>query len=206
MPISEKPAAGTYEEGLDAFLRSHGSAGGAADVAALFHAVRNLAYFSGPDRTPQAALASGRGACTAKHMLLRDLLRRCGEKADVEIVEGDFAAGIPEVASMSEALRRDVREAGVTDFHCYVVWYGPDGEHLLDATWPDSVAAMGFPVNAGWRGKGDTRPALDPVAVKGREEDVIARKEALLATLPEAEAQKRRAFLSRLSAWLADVA
>jgi hypothetical protein len=194
-----------YEERLDAFLRERCSRAGKPDVVTTFHAVRKLAYFSSADRTPQAVLASGRGACTAKHLLLRDLLRRQGEVADVELIEGDFAASMPVVDTMPEALRRWVVSGGIPDFHCYVVWQGPDSEHRLDATWPDHLAPFGFPVNADWDGGGDTQLAIKPALVKVRVEDVVARKERLLAALSRDDLANRRTFLDLLSAWLAEI-
>ena len=57
----------TYDLALDAFLASHG----AQDVPGIYHAVRKLGYFSSEDRSPDAVMRTGRGACTAKHILLR---------------------------------------------------------------------------------------------------------------------------------------
>ena len=96
MPTSEArrlpptdPAA-EYAEALAAFGARHLAGEGSAALVQAFHAVRNLPYFSGPDRSALAALRTGRGACTAKHVLLRDLLRGLGTPAVVEIVEGDY--------------------------------------------------------------------------------------------------------------------
>jgi hypothetical protein len=208
-PIDIAPAVAgndrAYRESLEAFLRSNGLAGAATDVPGIFHAVRNIPYFSSGERSPEAVLRDNRGACTAKHILLRDLLRHCGEVADVEIVEGDFAAAIPDVASMPDTLRRWVRTAGVRDFHCYVVWRSREGEVKLDATWPDSLARFGFPVNSAWTGEGDTALAIEPAFVKARVEDVIGRKERLLSMLSSSAAEKRRSFLGLLSKWLTEV-
>ena len=194
-----------YRAELDAFLASLGLAPGQADVVRTFHAVRNIAYYSSGNRTPEAVLRDKRGACTAKHILLRDLLRRQGEIADVEIVEGDFAASMPVVNSMPEALRSWILSGGIPDFHCYVVWRGPEREQILDATWHDALEPLGFPVNAAWRGEGDTVLAIQPRHVKARVEDVIGRKERLVSTLAREEAFNRKLFLELLSAWLAEL-
>lgn len=193
----------SYPAKLDAFLGRIGRNGRKADVPAIFHAVRNIPYASRGNRTPEAVLDVGEGSCSGKHILLRDLLRRVGEIADVEIVEGDFAAAIPEVDSMPDELRRRVRCGGVRDYHNYVVWRGPARELKLDATWPDRMALHGFPVNSDWRGEGDTRLALEPSGVKARVEDVISQKGRLLASLSEDEAADRRDFLELLTNWVA---
>lgn len=194
----------TYEEALAAFAARHLLQPGEAGVVQAFHAVRNMPYFSGPDRSPLTALRAGRGACTAKHVILRDLLRQMGMIADVEMVECDFAAAIPVSGTMPEALASMARAGGVRDFHCWVRLGVGDHAQRLDATWPDLLAGYGFPVNDDWTGQGDTRPAA-PGLVRAREEDVLASKVELLAGLTAEEAEARRAFLGMLSRWLEQI-
>ena len=190
-----------YDQALDAFAARHG----ARDVPGIYHAVRKLGYFSSGDRSPDAVMRTGRGACTAKHILLRDLLRRRGQVAEVVLAEGDFAAGIPEAASMPVPLRDMIRAKGIADFHCYVVWQSAGQPVLLDATWPDALAAQGFAVNTGWGGVGDTALAISPSGIKISEEDVIAAKARLLLGLTDRDAENRRAFLKLLSDWIVTV-
>ena len=190
-----------YDLALDAFMASHG----AQDVPAIYHAVRKLAYFSSGERSPEAVMRSGRGACTAKHILLRDLLRRRGEVAEVVLVSGDFAAGMPQVASMPLPLRDMIRAAGVPDFHCYVVWQNAGHEVRLDATWPDALAGHGFPVNAGWTGSGDTVLAISPNGAMQKAEHVITTKAQLLLGLSVDQAARRLRFLKLLSDWIATI-
>ena len=199
MLISETSTA--YDLALDAFIASHGS----QDVPGIYHAVRKLGYFSSGERSAEAVMLTGRGACTAKHILLRDLLRRHGEVAEVELAEGDFAAGMPKAASMPGPLREMIRAAGIADFHCYVVWQNAGHAVRLDATWPDALAVHGFPVNAGWAGTGDTRLAITPDGIAQRAEDVITAKAQLLSGLSADQADKRRQFLKLLSDWIATV-
>ena len=197
MPISE--LATPYDLALDGFIASQG----VRDVPGIYHAVRKLPYFSNGERSAEAVMRTGRGACTAKHILLRDLLRRHGEVAEVELVQGDFAAGLPQVASMPQPLREMIRAAGVADFHCYVVWQGPERDVRLDATWPDALVRYGFPVNAGWAGSSDTRLAIRPGGITRRAEDVITAKAQLMSGLSADQSDKRRRFLTLLSDWIA---
>jgi transglutaminase-like putative cysteine protease len=207
MPTSETVApAGAdaaYGDALDRFAARHVTSAGWRGAVEAYHAARRMPYFSGPDRTPLAALRTGRGACTAKHLVLRDLLRRIGVAADVELVACDFASGVPVVPSMPAPLRGMVERAGIRDVHCWVRATGEGGTHRLDATWPDELAACGFPVNRDWDGVGDTRPAVEGGVVLDTAEDVIRRKQELLAELTDAESAERRVFLDHLSAWLA---
>lgn len=203
MPTADA-AIDAYQNALDHFVT--GVAATQDPVVSAFHAVRRMAYRSGPDRTALTALRTGQGACTAKHVILRDVLRRLGEAADVEIVEGDFASGIPPHPSMTEALRSRLAGGPVVDFHCRVIWTPRGGSaRVLDATWPDGLAAYGFAVNADWKGRGDTRSAMENPMARGRPDDVAGEKERLLSGLPDDVAEDRRRFLRLLSEWLADL-
>ena len=206
MPISDRMAAkADYNAELDRFFAELVPARGKAGVLQAYTAVRQMAYFSGPDRTPLAALQAGRGACTAKHIILRDLLRRIGMRADVEIVEGDFAAAIPLHASQPDDLQDMIRQRGVTDFHCRVRLARPEGDLRLDATWPDDLAAYGFAVNRTWTGDGDTLQAIADVVVRSSDEDVLGTKARLLADLGDATQRRRLEFLRLLSGWIAQI-
>ncbi|HEX7961363.1 MAG TPA: hypothetical protein VF493_15685 [Terriglobales bacterium] len=204
MPTSEVAitSQADYNRRLEAFFRKSVTRPGRGGVVEAFHTVRRMPYFSGPDRSPLAALANDQGACTAKHVLLRDLLHRLGEPAVVEIVEGDFSAGIPIVPSMPLRLKERIRRGGVTDFHCRVVWCPDRAECLLDATWPDALAQYGFPVNSDWDGTNNTRPAIVQVVPRSRNAAVLDVKQKLLDALPQDAAEDRRNFLKMLSEWL----
>lgn len=209
MPISEPTAAvaqDDYAAARAAFRAAHVRAKGRAGAVQAFHAVRNLAYFSGPDRTPLAALRTGRGACTAKHILLRDLLRDLGLEAEVELVDCDFAAALPQHPDMPEDLRVAIAAGGVRDVHCWVRLRDGAKSLRLDATFPDALGRYGFALNDRWDDASDTAPAAPDAVSLGTAEDVIGQKEALLARLGPAEAAARKAFLARLSAWMQGLA
>lgn len=203
MPISETIAPSVYAEVLASFVARHVPARGAGGILQAYSAVRQMPYFSGADRTPMAALRDGRGACTAKHIILRDILRATGQRADVEIVQGDFAAAIPLHPTQEPALAQMIREADVMDFHCRVVLRGVDGDRRLDATWPDALAQYGFSVNGGWTGKGDTLQAMPDAVVRATPEDVLSAKADMLITLGPAMIARRLEFLRLLSGWMA---
>jgi len=206
MPISDNLSLqATYAAALDGFVAAYVPARGMGGLLQSYAAVRQMPYFSGPDRTPLAALRSGRGACTAKHIILRDVLRKIGARAEVEIVEGDFASGIPLHATQSPALQAMIHQGGVTDFHCRVRLLQLEGDVLLDATWPTELADHGFTVNRQWAGKGDTVQAISLVTVRSREEDVLGTKARLLAGLSAEMTARRQEFLRLLSGWLAEL-
>ncbi|CAN7272642.1 hypothetical protein LJR030_002431 [Rhizobium sp. LjRoot30] len=192
-----------YNEALDAFLQARVTERGTAGIVQAYRAVQSMPYRSVADRTPLTALRTGVGACTAKHLILRDLLRRMGEEAVIEIVEGDFASGIPVHDSMSPPLQAALREGGVIDMHCRVRLSGPDGSRHLDATWPLEMERLGFEVDRDWSGQGDTRQAIAKVVVRSEDDDVLGTKAKLLAGLSEEETRRRLEFLRLLTEWLA---
>lgn len=171
----------------------------------LFHLVRNFSYVSNGMRDPLWVLENRAGSCSGKHILLRDLLRAAGFKADVETVEGDFAAGIPSVAAFSPELREALERAGIHDFHQIVSVDLGDETVLLDATWPDSLKVHGFPINDDWQGRGQTTLALKPERFLGPTEDVVPFKVALIEKLPEEKQRRRLEFLSLLNVGLASL-
>ena len=184
MPISDAQTTSEYSVALTAFIAEQVPARGAGGVLQAYNAVRQMPYFSGADRTPLAALRSGRGACTAKHIILRDALRATGRRADL--------------ADM-------IRRGGVIDYHCRVVLRDVDGDRRLDATWPDGLASYGFTVNRGWTGQGDTLQAMPDAVHCATPEDVLATKVEMLATLDPAMIKMRLEFLRLLSGWMAEL-
>lgn len=172
-------------------------------VVDVFHAVRKIPYGSGAGRSARSVVKRNKGSCSSKHLLLRDVLRYQGRTATIETAQGDFAAGIPELASMGDELKQMCRDAGISDFHHYVVWDGPDGEIKLDATWSDGPITEGFAGNRDWDGVGDTKLALEPENTLERVEDVPAYKERLLKELSLNMQDKRLKFLGLLSDWVA---
>lgn len=201
MPISEQLQ--DYNEALDNCLATAVPTRGLGGIIQSYAFVRQMRYFSGPDRTPLTALRTGQGACTAKHIILRDLLRLVGARAEVEVVEGDFAGAIPLHASQSPGLQAMIRQRGVTDFHCRVRLIGPDTDQRLDATWPDALAAYGFATGRGWTGTGDTVQAMPDAIIRASPEDVLETKSRMVATLGPAATARRLEFLRLLSGWLA---
>ena len=203
MHISDADRTPGYAEAISTFVASQVLERGKAGVVQAYAAVQRMPYFSGPDRTPIAALRDGRGACTAKHIVLRDVLRAIGESADVEVVNGDFAAAIPFHHTQDRALAEMIRQAGIRDFHCRVLWRAPSGDVRLDATWPEMLAEYGFSVNRSWVGQSDTLQAMPDATISATPEDVLGTKAQLLAGLDPARIARRLEFLRLLSAWMA---
>jgi len=171
----------------------------------IFHAVRRLPYASTGERNPAQVVRAGRGSCSGKHILLRDLLVEAGYKACVTTIRGDLAAAMPAAADFPDELQRLIDAGDVPDFHHYVSVDIDGRTVVLDATWHDQVAAFGFPVNHDWDGKGDTRVAVTPSEVLETVEDVAGYKASLIATLSTTQRDRRRRFLELLTTWIENI-
>lgn len=184
------------------FLASLAKAGQEPDIAEIFHGVRRLPYHSSGDRSLMGILKSKRGSCSSKHILLAALLNSVGVRAQVELVQGDFATplraarGIP--VSFVEAAR-----SGVRDIHNVVRAWLNGRPTVLDATWHDDVKPHRFRVNDAWEGEGDTEIAVDVESFLGPAADVAAAKAHIISSWPNAEQARRRAFLEQINEWVA---
>lgn len=173
-------------------------------VVEIFHAVRQFPYASTGRRTAADVVRDGKGACTAKHLLLIELLNSADVPANIATVFGQFGADIPlPIPGMPAELQAMIRGGGVPDYHHYVIATINGRSVALDATWHDALIPYGFPVNAGWDGRGDTALALRGERVETDPSDLPAFKAALIAKLPRADRERRETFLRLLSEWIA---
>lgn len=187
-------------------VREPDRAAGIEEAVALFHFVRQFRYLSDGVRDPQKVYERRAGSCSGKHILLRNLLRGVGHDAEVETIEGDFSKRIPCLASFPAELKAMIREGAVPDFHHYVRLHWQGRALALDATWPDSLQPFGFPANLSWNGQGDTELAVEPARHLGAVEDVVALKQACIASLSDAQRARRGRFLELLGEWMKGVA
>lgn len=170
----------------------------------IFHVVRRFPYASTGRRTAADVVREGRGACTAKHLLLVDLLKSAGVPAVIATVFGQFGADISlRIPGMPTELQAMIRGGGVPDYHHYVIATIDGRSVALDATWHDALIPYGFPVNADWDGRGDTALALHGERVETDQDDLPAFKAALIDKLPRTDRDRRETFLRLLSAWIA---
>jgi hypothetical protein len=169
----------------------------------VYHAVRNIPYGSTGERDPVRVMEVRVGSCSGKHVLLRELLRALGYRAETVTVFAYFNKGIPEYEGFPPELLRIIREERVPDFHHYVRMYRDGRPQKLDATWHDKLIPYGFPVNHAWNGEGDTVIAAEPIREYPPEEDLIAFKVKMLATLTPEESALRLRFLRLVTDWMA---
>ncbi len=183
------------------FLKQHLPAGAGA-VSAIYHAVRNIPYGSTGERDPVKVIAGNLGSCSGKHILLRDLLRETGRKAEVITMFTHFNRGIAPHPAMPPDLRAMIEGVEVCDFHHYVRLRGGRRWVKLDATWHDTLIPYGFSVNRGWQGPDDTILAATPIREYPAVEDLAAWKVQMITELRPDQRDLRARFFRRLTEWM----
>jgi hypothetical protein len=174
---------------------------GRPDLVTVYHAVRNIPYGRIGQRDPLRVLAENAGSCSAKHMLLDQLLRRLGYGTRLITVFTHFEEGVPDHESYPKELR-ELLHRPVPDFHHFLrVEHG--GRWLdLDATWHDALAPYGFRVNTGWAGDRNTQIAARPRKEYPSTDDLVPLKERLLDGLTPEDRALRTRFFALLSDWI----
>lgn len=120
--------------------------GEAIDAARAFELVRDMPYLRASDRRPETTIREWRGTCSGKHYLLKALFEELGLKSRLIAASHTFHID-PEEAP--EDLRADLEAADgqVVDIHNYLVLELPEGEMIVDATWPLGSDRYGLTVN-----------------------------------------------------------
>ncbi len=120
--------------------------GAKLDAATAFRLVRDMRYQRASDRQPETLLREWRGTCSGKHYLLGKLLAELGIPSRLIACTSEAR---PEPSGVHPRLRPILERGGgrVVDVHNYLVLELPDGEMVVDATWPASYAKYGMLVN-----------------------------------------------------------
>lgn len=118
----------------------------AIDAATAFALVRDMPYRRASDREPETILREWQGTCSGKHYLLKALLAELGIPSQViactvtlQLEQADLPAEL--WAAIAPTNGRFV------DIHNYLQLQLPEGEMIVDATWPLSTKKLGLTVN-----------------------------------------------------------
>ena len=121
-------------------------AGEKLDAAKAFFLVRDMPYTRASSRAPEITIQEWRGTCSGKHYLLKSLFAELGYKS--RLIACTTVAYIdPQEASgrLRELLEQS--EGRFVDVHNYLILELPEGEMIVDATWPLATKDMGTVVN-----------------------------------------------------------
>lgn len=120
--------------------------GAEIDAPKAFELVRDMPYMRASSREPETTIREWRGTCSGKHYLLKALFAELGLQSRLMActteshVDPDQAVG---------ELRVLLEESGgrLVDVHNYLVVETPEGDTIVDATWPLTMKVLGFDVN-----------------------------------------------------------
>jgi hypothetical protein len=111
-----------------------------------FTLVRDMPYARASSRQPETIIHEWRGTCSGKHYLLKQLFAELGYSSQLiacttitHVDPGDVDGRLRELLEQSNGRFVDV--------HNYLILELPEGEMIVDATWPLSTDGMGTVVN-----------------------------------------------------------
>ena len=116
------------------------------DVEKAFILVRDMPYTRASSRDSETIIGEWRGTCSGKHYLLKKLFAELG-----------YTSRLIACTTVSHIDPKDVRgklrtlleqsEGRFVDVHNYLILETPEGEMIVDATWPIATKGMGTVVN-----------------------------------------------------------
>lgn len=155
-----------------------------------FRLVRDMPYQRASSREPLTIIEEWRGTCSGKHYLLKAVLAELGFPSKLIACTQDIRLP-PE---RLPAKYRHLVERPVVDVHNFLMVQTPEGEMIVDATWPLSTEPMGTVVNREWIWGEDMNIACTPIEswIVPEGQDPQAFKESLLRKLYSREELERR--------------
>jgi len=116
------------------------------DLEKAFLLVRDMPYIRASSRDPKIIIAEWRGTCSGKHYLLKGLFAELGYSS--RLMACTTVTYIDPKKVLGE-LRKLLRQSNgrFVDVHNYLILELPEGEMIVDATWPASARGMGTVIN-----------------------------------------------------------
>lgn len=116
------------------------------DLRKAFFLVRDMPYTRASSRDSETIIHEWRGTCSGKHYLLKKLFAELGYQS--KLIACTTVNHI-EPKSVSGKLRKllEGSTGRFVDVHNYLILELPEGEMIVDATWPLATREMGLVVN-----------------------------------------------------------
>jgi hypothetical protein len=174
------------------------------DLATAFRLVRDMAYQRATDRRPDTLIREWRGTCSGKHYLLKALYEELGYKSQVIACTSIDAIDEDKVPEEIHDLWAAAGRRFV-DVHNYLVLDSPEGEMVVDATWPVGNGKYGLKVNEEFVLGQDQQIACTPIqswVVPDDRDPQSFKEQLLLENFTQQELAFRDAFIIALSEWL----
>ena len=167
--------------------------------------VRDMPYQRASDRRPETLIDEWRGTCSGKHYLLSALFAELGYHSQVMACTSVEAIGEDNIPPELHDLWASAGGRFV-DVHNYLVLELPDGEMVVDATWPLGSQQYGLKVNMDFVLGQNQQLACNPIrswAVPEGEGPQAFKEQLLRQHFTPAELEFRDAFILALGTWFA---
>ena len=116
------------------------------DAEKAFTLVRDMPYTRASSRDPETIIREWRGTCSGKHYLLKALFAELGYSSRLIACTTVAHIDPKEVRGKLRTLLEQ-SEGRFVDVHNYLILETPEGEMIVDATWPIATKGMGTVVN-----------------------------------------------------------
>jgi hypothetical protein len=132
------------------------------DAATAFRLVRDMPYKRATDRQPETIIKEWQGTCSGKHYLLKALFAELGIQSRVMACTTENTLTKEKMPEVMHGLIEQ-SEGHFVDVHNYLILELPEGEMIVDATWPLATKAAGLRVNGEFVLGQDQQIADDPI-------------------------------------------
>lgn len=171
------------------------------DLEKAFLLVRDMPYIRASSRDPETIIMEWRGTCSGKHYLLKGLFAELG-----------YASRLMACTTVTQIdprkvwgkLRKLLQQSNgrFVDVHNYLVLELPNGEMIVDATWPISARGMGTVINERFILGENQKIAVEPLKswiVPEERDSQEFKNEILRASFTPEELAHRDEFVKTLS-------
>jgi hypothetical protein len=133
------------------------------NLESTYTLVRDMPYTRASSRDPETIIQEWRGTCSGKHYLLKQLFAELGYPS--RLIACTTVAHI-DPKDVRGKLRKLLQqsEGQFVDVHNYLILELPEGEMIVDATWPLATKGMGTVVNERFVLGEDQKIACDPIS------------------------------------------
>lgn len=165
-----------------------------------FLLVRDMPYTRASSRDSETIIEEWRGTCSGKHYLLKKLFAELGYSS--RLIACTIVAHIdPKEVRWKLRALLEQSEGRFVDVHNYLILELPDGDMIVDATWPLATKGMGTVVNEEFVLGENQQIACDPIKTWVVPEDRDSQEfknEILKATFTPEELAHREEFIQTL--------
>jgi len=132
------------------------------DPEKAFLLVRDMPYARASSRDPETTIKEWRGTCSGKHYLLKELFRELGYSSRMIACT---SVSLLDPKKYWGKMRKLLKESGgkFVDVHNYLILKLPDGEMIVDATWPIYAVGMETVINKDFVLGVNQKIAVEPI-------------------------------------------